>query len=83
MRWFKLARRPCRDAHALGIDALRRFARTLSRDLEAVKNAITETWSNGQTEGQVNKLKTLKRAMYGRASVELLRARLLPLEVIE
>ena len=60
---------------------MQRFARMLSRDLEAVKNAITETWSNGQTEGQINKLKTLKRAMYGRAGTELLRARLLPLEV--
>jgi transposase len=36
-------------------------------------------WSNGQTEGQINKLKTLKRAMYGRASVDLLRARMMPL----
>jgi hypothetical protein len=36
-------------------------------------------WSNGQTEGQINKLKTLKRAMYGRANVDLLRARMMPL----
>ena len=36
-------------------------------------------WSNGQTEGQINRLKTLKRAMYGRAGVELLRARMMPL----
>ena len=70
-----------RDARASGISALQRFARMLSRDLEAVRNAITEPWSNGQTEGQVNKLKTLKRAMYGRAGAELLRARLLPLDV--
>ena len=72
-----------RDARASGIGAIQRFARMLSRDLEAVKNAITETWSNGQTEGQINRLKTLKRAIYGRAGVELLRARLLPLEVAE
>ena len=38
-----------------------------------------EPWSNGQTEGQINKLKTLKRAMYGRAGVHLLRARMTPL----
>jgi transposase len=44
-----------------------------------VKNAIAEAWSNGQAEGQINRLKTLKRAMYGRASVALLRARMLPL----
>ena len=72
-----------RDARASGIGALRRFARTLSRDLEAVRSAVTETWSNGQTEGQTNKLKTLERAMYGRAGAELLRARLLPFEVAE
>ena len=62
---------------------MQRFARRLSRDLEAARNAVTEAWSNGQTEGQVNKLKTLKRAMCGRASAELLRARLLPLDVAE
>jgi transposase len=38
-----------------------------------------DTWSNGQTEGQINRLKTLKRAMYGRAGVELLRAWKMPL----
>jgi len=42
-------------------------------------HAVLEPWSNGQTEGQINKLKTLKRAMYGRASVDLLRARMMPL----
>jgi transposase len=36
-------------------------------------------WSNGQAEGQINRLKTIKRAMYGRACAELLRARMLPL----
>jgi transposase len=51
------------------------------RDLQAVRNAITEPWSNGQTEGQINELKTLKRSIYGRASVELLRAPgLIPIE---
>jgi hypothetical protein len=36
-----------------------RFVRTLRQDLAAVRNAITETWSNGQTEGQINRLKML------------------------
>ena len=36
---------------------------------------------NGQTKGQINRLKTLKRAMYGRAGVGLLRARLMPLQI--
>jgi len=45
----------------------------------AAFHVSTERWSNGQTEGQINRLKTLKRAMFGRANTELLRARLLPL----
>ena len=66
------------DATDSGIHGMRRFAATLRQDLAAVYNAISEPWSNGQTEGQINRLKTLKRAMYGRAGVELLRARMLP-----
>jgi transposase len=62
---------------------IRRFARTLRPDLAAVRNAITERWSNGQTEGQINRLKTLKRAMYGSAGVELLWARMLPIRPTE
>jgi transposase len=68
------------DARRCGVRTMRQFARTLSRDLDAVKNAITYRWSSGQAEGQINRLKALKRAMYGRASVELLRARMLPFE---
>jgi transposase len=66
------------DAATSGIHGMQQFAATLRRDLAAVRNAICEPWSNGQTEGQINRLKTLKRAMYGRAGVELLRARMLP-----
>ena len=66
------------DAQQSGIYAMQRFARTLRRDLDAVTNALTEVGSNGQTEGHINRLKTLKRAMYGRASTELLRTRMLP-----
>ena len=58
---------------------MQRFAKTIRQDLEAVRNAVSEPWSNGQTEGQINRLKTLKRAMYGRAGAELLRARMMPL----
>ena len=53
------------------------FASSLRRDLAAVREAFTLPWSNGQTEGHVNRLKFLKRQMYGRASVELLRLRVL------
>ena len=67
------------DAQQSGVYAMQRFARTVRRDIDAVTNALTEEWSNGQTEGHINRLKTLKRAMYGRAGAELLRARMLPL----
>jgi transposase len=53
------------------------FARGLSEDYEAVKNALRYVWSNGQLEGQVNRLKLIKRMMYGRGKFDLLRARVL------
>ena len=53
------------------------FARGISEDYGAVKNALTCEWSNGQLEGQVNRLKLIKRQMYGRAKFDLLRARVL------
>ncbi len=66
------------DAIETDLAPIVRFARTLNRDYGAVKNAIEMPWNNGQAEGQINRLKTLKRAMYGRAGPELLRARMLP-----
>ena len=68
-----------RDAEASGIYGMRRFGRALRLDIDAVRNANDESWSNGQVEGQINKLKMLKRAMYGRASLPALRARMMPL----
>ena len=53
------------------------FARGLSEDYGAVMNALRYEWSNGQLEGQVNRLKMIKRQMYGRAKFDLLRARVL------
>jgi hypothetical protein len=41
------------DARAPGIFAMQRFARTIRQDLEVVRNAVSEPWSNGQTEGQI------------------------------
>jgi len=55
----------------------RRFAKGLQADLSAVEAALKLPWSNGQTEGQVNRLKTIKRQMYGRAKFDLLRQRVL------
>lgn len=56
---------------------LRRFATGLKSDYEAVKAALTTHWSNAQLEGQVNRLKLIKRQMYGRAKLDLLRQRVL------
>jgi transposase len=61
---------------------LAQFANTLRRDLAAVKLAITKPWSNGPIEGHINRLKTIKRQMYGRAGFQLLKARVLPWEVL-
>lgn len=55
-----------------------RFAYGLQKDISAVTAAVDTDWSNGQVEGQVNRLKAIKRQMYGRAGFELLRARVLP-----
>ena len=56
---------------------IRRFAEGIRRDESAVLAAVTQRWSNGPVEGHVNRLKTVKRQMYGRAGFVLLRARLL------
>ena len=56
---------------------LRTFATGLRSDYDAVKAALTTAWSNGQVEGQVNRLKLIKRQMYGRAKFDLLRQRVL------
>ena len=47
------------------------------RKINAVRAALTHSWSNGPTEGHVNRLKLLKRQMYGRAKFDLLRSRVL------
>ena len=56
---------------------LRRFAGGLTADLSAVRAAFQSPWSSGQVEGQINRLKFLKRQMCGRANLDLLRARVL------
>ena len=52
---------------------LKNFAKNLSKDFEAVNNSVITPFSNGQVEGQVNRIKNIKRKMYGRASFQLLR----------
>ncbi len=69
-RWLHRAR-------TCGVPALQTFAAGVRQDLAAIQAALTIGWSNGQTEGHVNKLKLLKRQMYGHARFDLLRCRLL------
>ncbi len=85
--FFALTRR--RDAAALepwrervagsGLGELQRFSAGLQRDQDAVVAGLTLEWSTGPVEGQINRLRMLKRQMYGRDGVNLLRARVLPL----
>lgn len=60
---------------------LKNFALGLRRDYDAVKAALTYEWGAGQTEGQINQLKLLKREAYGRAKFDLLRRRVLGMPV--
>jgi len=64
-------------AEASDVEELKRFAGRLRPDRDAVQAGLTLRYSNGQTEGQVTKLKLVKRQGYGRAKVDLLRKRLL------
>jgi transposase len=78
---------PCQEAEDLkgwleesllcGVVGFETFAMGLRREQSAVEAALTLPYSNGQVEGQINKLKMLKRQMYGRASFGLLRRRFL------
>ena len=54
------------------------FIAGIQRDYEAVLAAVEQRWSNGQVEGQVHRLKLIKRQMYGRGGFLLLRGRVLP-----
>jgi transposase len=60
-----------------GILELKNFAEGLQRDEAAVQAALLLPWSNGQVEGQINRLKLIKRQMYGRANLDLLRLKVL------
>jgi transposase len=60
-----------------GVAQLRSFAQGLRKEYQAVKAGLTETWSNGPTEAEVQRLKLLKRQMYGQAGFLLLRQRVL------
>jgi transposase len=70
--WMKQARES-------GIKELGSFVAGIERDYDAVRAGLTFPWSQGPVEGTVNKIKTHKRLMYGRASFPLLRQKLLHL----
>ncbi len=65
------------EAVKSGIAEMQSFVVGIEQDFEAVEAALRLPWSQGVTEGKVNKLKTLKRQMYGRAGLALLRQRFL------
>jgi transposase len=65
------------DAEASGTREIQQFVYKVRRDQAAVEAGCTLPWSNGQTEGQITKLKAIKRSMYGRARFDLLRRRAL------
>ena len=63
-----------------GVSLVASFANGVVRDEVAVRAAITSPWSNGQTEGQITRLKLVRRQMYGRGKIDLLQARLIGAE---
>jgi transposase len=65
------------EAQNSKIPELRAFVRGIENDRTVIEAAMSDEWSNGPTEGHINRLKTLKRAMYGRAKFDLLRIRVL------
>jgi transposase len=69
-RWLK-------EAQESGIPELGSLAAGISRDYDAVYGALETSYSNGQTEAQVHRLKLIKRQAYGRASFDQLRLRVL------
>lgn len=64
-----------RSALRSGIKEFENFTLGIHEDRAAVEAALQYDWSQGQVEGQVNRLKLIKRQMYGRAKFDLLRAR--------
>ncbi|MFE9813260.1 transposase, partial [Streptomyces sp. NPDC005548] len=65
------------DAEQDTLVPLASFARNLRRDFDAVRNGPSLPYSSGAVEGNVNRLKMLKRQMFGRAGLDLLRKRVL------
>lgn len=80
--FHRMIRRKSENELASWIDRAREslvasFGNGVAKDIQAVRAAIISPWSNGQTEGQITKLKLVKRQMYGRGNLDLLQARLI------
>ena len=71
-RWIDFIMRSKRK-----LAGLKTFANGLLHDIKAVENGIRLPWSNGAVEGHVNRIKSIKRQMYGRAGFELLRRKVI------
>lgn len=69
------------DTEKAGIEQINSFVNGIRRDMDAVKKAVELDYNNGLAEGSVNKLKVVKRIMYGRNSFEPLKSKLLRLEL--
>ena len=69
-----------KSAQSLGAPDVDSFVNGVSRDIDAVRNAISTEYSNGLAEGSVNKIKRIKHTMYGKASFALLRTKVLMYE---
>ena len=65
------------DAQNCDVRIVENLAASIGQDGDAVRAALTLPWSSGQAEGQITHLKFLRRAMYGRANLDLLRRRFL------
>jgi transposase len=85
-RWFrKLVKERCSaqlddwldGAEQSTVAELKSFAHSLKKEYEAVRAALSYEWSQGQVEGQITRLKLIKRQMYGRANFDLLKRRVL------
>jgi transposase len=66
------------EAERSGIAEMKAFAKGLRQDCAAVRAGLKHEWSKRQVEAQINRLKTVKRAMFGRANFDLLKLRTLP-----
>jgi transposase len=64
-------------AREAGLPGIASFAKGLEQDLDAVTNGLTMNWSSGPVEGRVNHIKMVKRQMFGRACLPLIRKRVL------